>query len=184
MNNTASGSEEMASDTAMMQPNGFGHESWSNVSPYSQSPYGNSPMNEYPNFGNYLAHGLPSEPLNRMPPPPSQPQPQTHSQAHHHHHQMAQPASPMSHQQLPMLNTTWPSQLINHSQPGSYAAPPTSIIPTTAAPSSTDTVKAPPNDKARKTLSAEQKRAMCQYHEDNPGTRQADIGAKFGVERR
>ncbi|KAK5990057.1 hypothetical protein PT974_08320 [Cladobotryum mycophilum] len=40
-----------------------------------------------------------------------------------------------------------------------------------------------PHEKARKTLSAEQKRAMCLFHEENPGTRQADIGARFGVER-
>jgi hypothetical protein len=42
----------------------------------------------------------------------------------------------------------------------------------------------PPAEKSRKTLSTEQKRAMCIYFEENPGTRQADIGARFGVERR
>lgn len=169
----------MATDTAMMQPNSYGQEPWSNISPYGQSPYGNSPMNEYANFGQYLSHGLPQEPLNRMPPPPSQQQHQ------HGQHQVAQSPSPMSHAQLPMLNTTWPSQLIDHSHSSSYSAPSKSIAPVPTAPSSTETLSKPaPNDKARKTLSAEQKRAMCQYHEDNPGTRQADIGAKFGVERR
>ncbi|KHN99550.1 Homeodomain-like protein [Metarhizium album ARSEF 1941] len=47
-----------------------------------------------------------------------------------------------------------------------------------------DTPKLPSQtEKGRKTLTTEQKRAMCQYHEENPGTRQADIGLRFGVER-
>lgn len=39
-------------------------------------------------------------------------------------------------------------------------------------------------EKQRRSLSIEQKRQMCQYHEENPGIKQAEIGAKFGVERR
>ncbi|KAM0249043.1 hypothetical protein ACHAQJ_009211 [Trichoderma viride] len=165
----------------MVQSNGAGYtnDHWASISPYSQSPYGNSPLNEYgATFGGFISHGMPSESLNRMPPPIPQtiPQPTTH--------QMIHPAPLMGHHQLPMLNTQWPSQLTNPTPSGSYSAPPLSIAPASSLPP----VDPPPrplvhHEKARKTLSAEQKRAMCQYHEENPGTRQADIGAKFGVER-
>ncbi|RSL65595.1 hypothetical protein CEP54_004185 [Fusarium duplospermum] len=65
---------------------------------------------------------------------------------------------------------------------GSYSAPPL-ITPATSAPP-VDPPRLPTqHEKSRKTLTTEQKRAMCQFHEDNPGTRQADIGARFGVER-
>ncbi|PHH82421.1 hypothetical protein CDD83_3274 [Cordyceps sp. RAO-2017] len=75
--------------------------------------------------------------------------------------------------------------------PAPAPAPAPSIVPPTtpvkgSRPSQTPDVGKPPGQlekMPRKTLSAEQKRAMCQYHDENPGTRQADIGAKFGVER-
>ncbi|KAH7162434.1 hypothetical protein B0J13DRAFT_615075 [Dactylonectria estremocensis] len=161
----------MGHDTSMAQSNGYSSDNWTSMSPYSQSPYSNSPLTEYNSFGAYIPHGLPSESMSRMPPPPTQP------------HQMIQPAPPMAHHQLPMLNTTWPSQLTNPTPPGSYSAPPISIPP----PMNATPVEPPrlptQHEKSRKTLTTEQKRAMCQFHEDNPGTRQADIGARFGVER-
>jgi hypothetical protein len=192
MNNAINGSTAMGEDATMAPTHGYGNDGWASISPYSQSPYSQSPMTDYGGFP-YMPHGLPSEPLNRMPPPP---QPQ--------HHQMIQPApSPlpstpaappqtnstththMAHQQLPMLTTTWPSQLTNPTPPsGSFSAPPLSLPPTSAAPP-VETPRLPAqHEKARKTLSNEQKRAMCLYHEEHPGTRQADIGARFGVERR
>ncbi|GJN68989.1 hypothetical protein PLICBS_003035 [Purpureocillium lilacinum] len=72
------------------------------------------------------------------------------------------------------------------SGPSSTPAPSASTAPTatTAKPKAGETSKPPHHEKLpRKTLSAEQKRAMCLYHDENPGTKQADIGAKFGVER-
>ena len=174
MNNTGDGSAGMGQDSSMAQGQGYGSDTWANMSPYSQSPYGNSPMNEYSGFA-FTPHGLPSESLGRMPPPPPQPQ----------HHQMIQPApSHMGHPHLPMLNTAWPSQLTNPTPSGSYSAPPLSMPPVTTPIAAETPRAAAPHDKARRTLTTEQKRAMCQYHEDNPGVRQADIGAKFGVERR
>ena len=196
MNNSGppTGPNSMGHDSSMPPSGGFTNEAWANLSPYNQSPYGNSPMADY-GFPNYVHHGLPSESLSRMPPPPPQPQPQ-------YHHQMIQPApSPhmpqqppapqphghMGHHQLPMLNTntTWPSQLTNPSpNTGSYSAPP----PTTTPVSSTTAAETPMppirEEKQRRSLSIEQKRLMCQYHEENPGIKQAEIGAKFGVERR
>lgn len=165
------GTSTMGHDTTMAQSNGYGSDTWTSMSPYSQSPYSQSPLTEYNSFGAYVPHGLPSESMSRMPPPPPQP------------HQMIQPA-PMAHHQLPMLNTTWPSQLTNPTPSGSYSAPPVSIPPVSSAPP-VDPPRLPAqHEKSRKTLTTEQKRAMCQFHEDNPGTRQADIGARFGVERR
>ena len=203
----------MDQDPNMAQTNGYGSDNWVSLSPYSQSPYDNSPMNEYAGFG-FVTQGIPSDPLQRMPPPglppqPNQPAAPGHHHRHHHsHHQLIHPApSPMVHHQLPMLNTAWPSQLTNPtptSSAGSYSAAAMSITPVSSGPSSTpapsastaptattakpkagETSKPPHHEKLpRKTLSAEQKRAMCLYHDENPGTKQADIGAKFGVERR
>lgn len=160
----------------MTRSNGYNNDAWASISPYSQSPYGNSPLNEYSNWNGYMSHSLPQETLNRMPPP--LPQSSTH--------QMIQPAPPqMGHHGLPMLNTTWPSQLTNPTPSANYSAPPLSMNPLSIA-QPVDAPRPPPgtSEKARKTLSTEQKRAMCQYYEENPGTRQADIGARFGVERR
>ncbi|RKF64987.1 hypothetical protein GcM3_127007 [Golovinomyces cichoracearum] len=36
---------------------------------------------------------------------------------------------------------------------------------------------------SRRTLTDEDRKRMCQYHEDNPSKKQAEIGALFGVER-
>lgn len=171
--NHVNGTSTMGQDNTMAQSNGYGGDVWTSISPYSQSPYSASPLTEYPSFGAFGVHGLPSESMNRMPPPQT--------------HQMIQPAPPpMAHPQLPLLNTnqTWPSQLTNPAPQQSYPAPPVSMAPATSAPPVEPPRLPTQHEKSRKTLTTEQKRAMCQFHEDNPGTRQADIGARFGVERR
>ncbi|KAF4121223.1 CENP-B N-terminal DNA-binding domain [Geosmithia morbida] len=104
----------------MAQGNGYTADAWAAMGPYNQSPYSNSPMNEYGSWSGYPA-----------PPPPSMP---------------------------PAVAET----PVTVSRP--VEVPRTGTLP-------------------RKTLSMEQKRAMCQYSEDNPGIRQMDIGKKFGVER-
>lgn len=91
---------------------------------------------------------------------------------------LLQPALGHAPAPLPLLHTAWPSQLTNPTPTpaaAGYAATGPSLAPDAARP---------PDKTPRKTLSAEQKRAMCRYHDENPGTRQADIGARFGVERR
>lgn len=164
----------MGHGTTVSQSNSYSNDNWTSMSPYSQSPYSNSPLTEYQGFGAFVPHGLPSESLNRMAPPPPQP-----------HSLIQQAHQPMAHHQLPMLNTTWPSQLTNPTPSGSFSAPPLPITPASSAPPvDPPRLPAQQNEKSRKTLTTEQKRAMCQFHEDNPGTRQADIGARFGVERR
>lgn len=181
MNNNLHGSSKMGHDTTIAPSSGYASDNWTSMSPFSQSPYSASPLTEHNGFfSSFVPQGLPSESMNRMPPPP--PTTQTH--------QMIQPAPPpMTHPQLPMLNTTWPSQLTNPSPSGGYStphsAPPLSMTPASSAPPLDPPPRiSAPNEKSRKTLTTEQKRAMCQFHEDNPGTRQADIGARFGVERR
>lgn len=180
MNDNPNGSSGMTPDTTMSQANGY-PDAWANLSPYNQSPY-HSPLNEYNNWGGYMPHGLPSESIGRM-----------------HHHSMSIPPTPqpqhhMGHQQLPMLNTTWPSQLTNPNPAGgSYSAPPLSSMTPVSSASTQHSVEqvqqqnkppSAPAEKVRKTLSLEQKRSMCQFAEDNPHMRQADIGKHFGVERR
>ncbi|KAL2164496.1 hypothetical protein VTH06DRAFT_3712 [Thermothelomyces fergusii] len=120
-----------------------------------------------------ITHGLPSESLGRMPPPPPvQALPQ-------------QP--PTAHTQLPMLmmpHAPWPSMLTN---PNSYGPPhsaPPVPIPSIAAPLKTSKLPAiQTTSQPRKTLTDEDRRAMCQYAEDHPTAKQTDIGARFGVER-
>ncbi|KAK9436027.1 centromere binding protein B [Metarhizium brunneum] len=161
--------------TAITQSSGY-NDGWATISPYSQSPYDGSPMTEYSGFGTFVPPGVHSDSMPRMP----------QQGGHQHQHQMMHhSATPMGHHQLPMLNTTWPSQLTNPTpSSGSFSAPATSIPPVPRIPRAIDTPKLPSQaDKGRKTLTTEQKRAMCQYHEENPGTRQADIGLRFGVER-
>lgn len=171
--------DELPGNSTVITPSSYTQESWSSTtSPYSQSPYGNSPMSDYAHFGGYIPHGMPSE--QPLPGLPSSVSHQQHQQQHHH--RMLQAGPPMTHQQLPSLNTAWPSQLIQHSQTNSYSMPHNTIAPA-PAPVSSEPLKTV-NEKQRRTLSFEQKRAMCQYHEDNPKLRQADIGTMFGVERR
>ncbi|RCI15246.1 hypothetical protein L249_6464 [Ophiocordyceps polyrhachis-furcata BCC 54312] len=208
------GSAAMDQESVMAQCNGYGSDGWADLSAY-HGPYDDGPIGDYTTFAQFMSsHGL-SESINNQtqqqqhlqmiqphPPPPPPPPP-----PHHHHHPHPPPPH-MCHQQLPLLNTAWPSQLANptptSSSTGSYSAPPLPMTPAPTTPVATASSVVPPTTPGkgsrttavdlvkqpgqleklpRKTLSAEQKRAMCQYHDENPGTRQADIGAKFGVER-
>ncbi|KAL2168658.1 hypothetical protein VTG60DRAFT_7002 [Thermothelomyces hinnuleus] len=121
-----------------------------------------------------ITHGLPSESLGRMPPPPPPPQP-LHQQ------------SPATHTQLPMLmmpHATWPSMLTNPNNYGPPHSAPPVPIPSIAAPLKTSKLPAiQTTSQPRKTLTDEDRRAMCQYAEDHPTAKQTDIGARFGVER-
>jgi hypothetical protein len=120
-----------------------------------------------------MPHGLPSESLNRMAPHPPAVQP------------MAQPQ--VSHPPLPMLimpsQAPWPSMLTN---PPSYtqASPPVAMAP---VPAPMKVIKLPAlttTSQPRKTLTDDDRRRMCQYAEDHPNSKQTEIGALFGVERR
>jgi len=161
----------MIGTSGIDQENQLAHDStYSNENWVDMNNYHQNNMSEYSNF-NYMppvTHSLPSESI-RMPPPLA-PQP-------------LQPAQP-THPQLPHLimpsNATWPSMLTN---PNSYSAPP---MPMPSLPPPPRKL-APPiktQPQPRRTLTDDERKRMCQYHEDNPTVKQAEIGQMFGVERR
>lgn len=150
----------------------FSNEGWNDMNSYNQHS-----LTDYNNFGYLppLTHGLPSESINRMPPPaaPVQTIPSSHSQPH---------------TQLPMLmiptQPAWPSMLTNPPNTySSHSAPPLSMPPVAPAPSKPARL---PNQQSqpRRTLTDDDRRRMCRYHMENPTVKQTDIGAMFGVERR
>ncbi|KAL8840109.1 MAG: hypothetical protein Q9170_001456 [Blastenia crenularia] len=101
----------------------------------------------------------------------------------------------------PLTVPQWPSQLTNPSinpppsQPASTPPVPTQTprpiaplttpinkTPTTqSAPAAPTPIPTPPS--GRRTLTDQDRRRMCQYHEENPTVKQTEIGSLFGVER-
>ncbi|MCJ1478348.1 hypothetical protein MMC13_007026 [Lambiella insularis] len=146
----------------------YGHNQWSDIHDY-HSPHGPSPTHEYNGFG-YMSspHGMSLESSYGRP---------IHS------------AYPMHQPQQAILTTQWPSMLTN---PSSNAPPPIVPAPPALAPISTfaslhslPPLTTPvPATTARRTLTDQDRRRMCMYHEENPSIKQTEIGAMFGVERR
>lgn len=169
MSPTSNTDEESANDTMIYTAN-YSQESWSNTSPRSKSPYDDSPMGEYGHFDSYIIHNMTTEPISGLP-----------TMSHEHQPQLIQAGGPMTHQQLPMLSTGWPSEMISHIHPGSYSIAPKAVDMRTTVP------REPKDSKEkipRRTLTFAQKQAMCLYHAENPKAKQMEIGKKFGVERR
>lgn len=131
------------------------------------SPH-NSPLQEYNGFAFMSNTHVPLEPLYNRPVQPS--------------YSTAQPLQPL-------VMPQWPSQLTNPSidsgHPGAFPPPrllaPISIMPTKPPlPRSASTpapVSAPST--ARRTLTDQDRRKMCQYHEDHPTVKQTEIGGMF-----
>ncbi|TQS38358.1 hypothetical protein Golomagni_01136 [Golovinomyces magnicellulatus] len=87
--------------------------------------------------------------------------------------QQSQPLFAPSHQ-------TWPSMLTN----SAILSAPQINFSSSLVPSSRGTEsKQGGSSFSRRTLTDEDRKRMCQYHEDNPSKKQAEIGALFGVER-
>jgi len=157
--------------------NTYGHDTWVDM---NAAYHHQTTMADYGTAFNYMppiSHGLPSESLNRMPPPPAP-----------HPHGLPQTQT-TTHPQLPMLimpsHATWPSMLTNpHTYTQPHSAPPVAIPSVTAPlkPARLPAIHAP--SQPRKTLTDDDRRRMCQYAEDHPNTKQTEIGAMFGVERR
>ncbi|KAL2201290.1 hypothetical protein P885DRAFT_65561 [Corynascus similis CBS 632.67] len=172
MHNQITSSTGMDQESHLSPDNTYGPESWVDMSSFQHQ----TTMPDY--GGGYgfmppMSHGLPSESLGRMPPPP--PPQSLHQQP------------PATHTQLPMLmmpQATWPSMLTN---PNSYGPPhsaPPVPIPSITAPLKTSKLPAiQTTSQPRKTLTDDDRRAMCRYAEDHPTAKQTDIGARFGVER-
>jgi len=183
MHNQIIGSTAMDQDSHLAQDNNtYGNENgWVDMNSYHSHNHHNQNQTTMADYGGSFGyippittgptHGLPSESLSRMPPPPAPAQP-----------------PPTTHAQLPMLmmpHATWPSMLTN---PNSYGGPhsaPAMTIPSVTLPLKPSKLPAiQTTSQPRKTLTDEDRRAMCQYAEDHPGVKQTDIGARFGVERR
>ncbi|GAB7351206.1 hypothetical protein MBLNU459_g1645t2 [Dothideomycetes sp. NU459] len=82
----------------------------------------------------------------------------------------------------------WPSMLTNNTSRTNYFAP-AATPPQVSAVSSTPLItpvsasSVRSGSTARRTLSEDERRKMCQYHAENPTKKQTEIGAMFGVER-
>ncbi|KAK7545363.1 hypothetical protein IWX49DRAFT_551801 [Phyllosticta citricarpa] len=135
------------------------------AAPWTDSPvayHHNSPAQEYNAFA--------------FNPPPMEP---IFSQ-----HQPMQPPRP-NHQHLqPLIMPQWPSMLTGQTSYAPhqvYSAPapaPVQPAPAPVSAASTRTSSTP-----RKTLTDNDRRRMCLYHEEHPTVKQTEIGAMFGVER-
>ena len=103
-------------------------------------------------------------------------------QQQHHSYFVPQPLHPLN---IPQ----WPSQLTNPSETSPPSQTPTvrPLAPATTIPAlqpaRTSSVTPapeqkpyPPQPTARKTLTDNDRRRMCQYHEDNPSVKQTEIG--------
>lgn len=145
-------------------------DGWVDISHSYSSSQHQSPMYEHPGFQfmQPLQHSGNEQSYN--PPRMSQPPP-----PHTNHQQL-----------LPLImpgNPTWPSLLTN---PANYSAPPVAIPPISAPVVKGNGAKLPAihaTPSPRKTLTDNDRRRMCQYHEENPSVKQTEIGAMFGVER-
>ncbi|KAL2255847.1 hypothetical protein VTK26DRAFT_2623 [Humicola hyalothermophila] len=171
MHNQITASTGIDQESHLSHDNTYSSESWVDMNSFHQPTTMPDYGTGYGFMPSMSSHGLPSESLNRMLPPPPQ--------AMH-----SQPAHPP---QLPMLmmppQPQWPSMLTN---PNNYVAPhsaPPVAIPPSAAPLKTSKPHSPQTSQPRKTLTDEVRRNMCLYAEQNPGAKQTDIGARFGVER-
>ncbi|KAK8026922.1 hypothetical protein PG991_003978 [Apiospora marii] len=176
------GSTGMDQDSLIAHDSTYPNNHWVDVNAYNQMS-----MPEY-NSSFYLApvtsHGLPSESIGggHMPPPPMPSQ--IHQSPIHHQQQLHFPSQ--QHQQpiLQAQKVNWPSLHTNPSQ--SYPTPPVAIpaqstVPIRQTPKQLPSIT---TSQPRKTLSDDDRRRMCQYAADNPKSKQTEIGAKFGVERR
>lgn len=148
--------------------NGYGSaDGWVDMNNSYSSSQHQSPIYEHGNFGFMpppVQHGIPVEPSfnsPRMPQPPPPPP------SHQHLLPLIMPSHP-----------TWPSMLTN---PASYSSAQSApvAIPQAPTPLVKGNVKLPamhPTPSPRKTLTDNDRRRMCQYHEDNPTVKQTEIG--------
>lgn len=139
------------------------NDGWVDLSSSYGSSQHQSPVFEHNGFAfiQPVPHSLPTESsFQRMPPP----------QSSHPHHQQLLPLIMPSH-------PTWPSM---YTHPPSHSAPPVAIPPASSMIKG-HMQKLPaihPTPTPRKTLTDSDRRRMCQYHEDNPTTKQTEIGGE------
>jgi hypothetical protein len=144
----------------------YGNNPWGDISDY-HSPHTQSPATEFHTYGFIPSqqHALPLEPSFNRPMAPVYSTAQT---------------------QQSMFTAQWPSMLTNPSSQSapSMPAPPPPVAPVTTyttatpLPPLTTTTHAPHQTSSRRTLTDQDRRRMCQYHEDHPNVKQTEIGGK------
>ncbi|CAL5867298.1 uncharacterized protein PFLUO_LOCUS1513 [Penicillium psychrofluorescens] len=152
----------METETHHAPDSEFGHSPWVDLGAFT-SPHNSPPIPEYSGFdyGPSPLMAVDSVSYGMSIPPPYASMP------------------------LAMPSHSWPSMLANQS-PFHESGMPPAPVPTSVSPSApmppirrTSTGGSTP----RRTLTDEDRRLMCLYHEENKTAKQTDIGALFGVER-
>jgi hypothetical protein len=172
------------------QQNEYGNGQWGDIGGgYSNggAQHNTTPMHEYTGYHFETPPVMPIEPAYTVPRPP----PYTA-------HQQLQPLHPL------ITMAPWPSMLTSQS---GYSPPvvPTAPLVTPVSASTASTTVTPVTTTGgstpRRTLTDDDRRRMCEYHESHPGVKQTEIGgtspalrhrhslanfclAMFGVERR
>jgi hypothetical protein len=137
----------------------FPHSPWVELGAFT-SPQHSPPMPEYSGFEYHPSLMAVDGPYNMSIPPPYASMP------------------------LPMPSHSWPSMLTTQSPFHENGMPP-APVPTSVSPSAPMPVRksSTGGSTPRRTLTDEDRRNMCLYHEENKTAKQTDIGALFGVER-
>lgn len=140
----------------------YSSNQWGDINDY-HSPQGSSPTHEYNGFGYMSApHGLPLD--------------SSYGRSIHPAYSMHQP-------QQSIITTQWPSMLTSPSTnaPLRSVPPQPALAPisTFAIAHSLPPLTAPvPATTARRTLTDQDRRRMCIYHEENPTVKQTEIGGE------
>jgi hypothetical protein len=86
-----------------------------------------------------------------------------------------------THPQLqPLIMPQWPSMLTSQSTyvPPIFPSAPVPITPASATPVSATSTHSRTSSTPRKTLTDQDRRRMCLYHEEHPTVKQTEIGGK------
>ena len=138
---------------------------WAEMGDYN-SPHTQSPATEFHTYGfvpSAQQHGI-------------------HAEQYHMQPMYSNPQAPQA-----LFTAQWPSMLTNpSSQPlplPPMPAPPPPVTPVTTFATATplpplSTSHSTHNPSPRRTLTDQDRRRMCQYHEDNPTVKQTEIGGE------
>ncbi|KAJ5130922.1 uncharacterized protein N7515_006961 [Penicillium bovifimosum] len=136
----------------------FAHSPWVEIGPFA-SPQQSPPIHEYSGFDYGPSPLMAVDTSYGMSIPP-----------------------PYTSMPLPMPSHSWPSMLTTHNPwNGLPVSTPTSVSPSAPMPPVRKTSTG--GNTPRRTLTDDDRRQMCLYHEEHKTAKQTDIGALFGVER-
>ena len=157
----------MDPDQHQSQRDDYGETHWTDMGGYGNGggQHSTTPMHEYSGYSFTTSPVMPIEPAYTVPRPP----PYTS-------HQQLQPLHPL------ITMAPWPSMLT--SSQASYSAPvlPTAPLVTPISASTTSATVTPVTTTGgstpRRTLTDDDRRRMCEYHESHPGVKQTEIGGE------